>query len=99
MTPTLELKRRTGDSLVIHWLRVCLPGRGHGCDPWPRKIPHAHACTTTTEPAALEPVLADKRSHCSEKPAHHNSGVAPAHCIERKPECSREDPGQPKINK
>ena len=28
--------------------------------------------TTTTEPARLEPVLRNKRSRNSEKPAHHN---------------------------
>ena len=29
-------------------------------------------CTTTTEAHTLEPVLCNKRSHCSEKPTHHN---------------------------
>ena len=29
-------------------------------------------CATTTEPARLESVLRSKRSHRSEKPAHHN---------------------------
>ena len=27
---------------------------------------------TTTEPACLEPVLCNKRSHRNQKPAHHN---------------------------
>ena len=29
-------------------------------------------CATTTEPACLEPVLRNKRSHRNEKPAHRN---------------------------
>ena len=32
--------------------------------------PPLHA--TTAEPAHLEPELSNERSHCSEKPAHHN---------------------------
>ena len=28
-------------SLVAQWLRVCLPCRGHGFEPWSGKIPHA----------------------------------------------------------
>ena len=29
-------------------------------------------CTTTTEPACLDPVLHSKRSHHKEKPSHYN---------------------------
>ena len=29
------------------------------------------------KPARLEPVLRDKRSHCNEKPAHHNKEKPP----------------------
>ena len=54
---------------------------GHGFKPWSGKIPHAaeqlSPCATTTEPARLEPVLHNKRSHCNEKPAHHNEGQPP----------------------
>ena len=50
--------------------------RGHGFEPWSRKIPRAaeqlSTCAITTEPAHLEPVLHNKRSHCNEKPAHRN---------------------------
>ena len=50
--------------------------RGHGFEPLSRKIPHAaeqlSLCATATEPAHLEPVLCNKRSHCNEKPMHHN---------------------------
>ena len=38
-------------------------GRSH----MPRSL-----CATTTEPACLEPVLHNKRSHGNEKPTHHN---------------------------
>ena len=62
--------------------------RGHGFDPWSRKIPHAveqlSLCATTAEP-----VLWNKRSYHNEKPAHRN---------ERKPTYGNKDPAQPKIN-
>ena len=43
------------------------------------------ACATTAEPlchnywssGTLEPVLRNKRSHCHEKPMHHNQRIAP----------------------
>ena len=42
-------------SLVAQWLRICYQCRGHGFEPWSRKIPHAteqlSPCATTTEPA------------------------------------------------
>ena len=44
------------------------------------KIPHVAGQlsppTTTTEPCALEPTHRNKRTHCSEKPAHCNWRVA-----------------------
>ena len=50
--------------------------QGPGLEPWSGKIPHAaeqlSPCATTTEPAFLEPVLRNKRSHCNGKPTHHN---------------------------
>ena len=66
---------------------------------------------TTTEarvpqllkPVCLEPVLRNKRSHRSEKPAHCNE--KPVHCNEKpahrneKPAHRNEDTMQPKINK
>ena len=52
---------------------------GDGFSPWSKKISHAteqlSSQATTTEAPALEPVLHDKRSHHSEKPAYHNSRV------------------------
>ena len=48
------------------------PGRSHM--PWS----NLSLCTTTTEPARLEPVFLSKCSHHNEKPTHH-SEVAPAH--------------------
>ena len=48
--------------------------REHGFNPWSRKIPHGaeqlSPCTTTTEPAHLEPVPCNKRNHWNEKPSH-----------------------------
>ena len=43
-----------GTSLVVQWLRICLPSRGRGFDPWYGQIPHAveqlSPCSTATEP-------------------------------------------------
>ena len=81
-----SIKKRQRDGLP--WWRSgyesACRGRGHGFEPWSGKIPHAadqlSPRATTTEahvpqllkPARLEPVLHSKRSHCSEKPAHHD---------------------------
>ena len=41
-------------SLVVQWLRICLPMQGREFDPWSGKIPHAsgqlNLCAATTEP-------------------------------------------------
>ena len=46
---------RQGTSLVVQWLRICLPVQGRGFDPWSGRIPHAaeqlSLCATSTEPA------------------------------------------------
>ena len=76
-----------GISLMVQYLGVCLPMRGHWFDPWSRKIPHAmgqlNPCCTTTEASTLEPMLSIKRSHHTEEPKH----------------CSCKDPAQPKRKK
>ena len=42
---------------MVHWLRICLPGRGHRFDPWSVKIPHAlgqlSLCAQLLKPGAL----------------------------------------------
>ena len=43
--------------------------RGHGFNPWSRKIPHA---TEQLSPHALGPVSWNQRSHQNEKPTHQN---------------------------
>ena len=62
------------------WESAC-QCRGHGFEPWSGKIPHAteqlSLCTTTTEPAHLEPVLRNKRGRDSERPAHRNEEWPP----------------------
>ena len=63
-------------------------------------IPHAakqlSLCSTTTGPVALDPVLLIKRSHCNEKPLHHQRvGFRQL----EKSLFSNEDSAQPKINK
>ena len=55
--------------------------RGRGFEPWSGKIPHATEqlgpCTTTTEPARLEPVLQNKRGRDSERPVHRDEEWPP----------------------
>ncbi|KAJ8794161.1 hypothetical protein J1605_003307 [Eschrichtius robustus] len=52
-----------------------------GFEPWSGRIPHAaeqlSPCTTTTEPARLEPVLRNKRGRDSERPAHRDEEWPP----------------------
>ena len=47
------------DFLVVQWIRIHLPRRGHGSDPWSGKIPRApeplSPCATTTEPVLWSP--------------------------------------------
>ena len=79
---------KRGTSLVAQWLRIAYQCRGHRFEPSSGKIPHAteqlSPCATTTEPALysprattieparLETLLCNKRSHHNEKPTHHN---------------------------
>ena len=89
-------------SLVVQWLRVCLPMWGTWV--W-SLIQEDSSCFSTTKPTchsywanALDPVLCSKRSHCNEKPALCNWREALACLSQRKPTHSNEDPVQPKIN-
>ena len=73
-----------GTSLVAQWLRIRLPMQGTRVqalvqeDPTCRRAtkPVRHnywACEPQLlKPVCLEPVLCNKRSHCSEKPVHRN---------------------------
>ena len=46
---------------------------GHWFDPWSGKTPHAsEQLSSSIEPEEREPVLHNERSHCNEKPLHHN---------------------------
>ena len=57
------------------WESAC-QCRGHGFEPWSGMIPHAaeqlSPCTTTTEPARLEPVLRNGRGPDSERSVHRD---------------------------
>ena len=60
-----------GTSLMVHWLRICLPMQRTWGRPWSGKIPHAAGqrspWTQLLKPACLEPELSNKRSHHTEK--------------------------------
>ena len=89
-------KRYMRTSLMVQWLRICLPVQG--TQVW-SLVQEDSTCLVATKPTChdcwsphiLEPVFCNKRSHCIEKPLPCNYRVAPA--------CSREDPVQPKLNK
>ena len=70
-----------GASLVVQWLRICLPMQGTRVRALVWEIPHAAEqlgpCVTTAEPARLEPVLHDKRGRDSERPAHRDEEWPP----------------------
>ena len=53
------------------------PCRRHGLNSWSRKGATKPTCHSCWNPHALEPVLYNKRSHCNEKPAHHNKEKPP----------------------
>ena len=56
-------------SLVAQWLRIHLPMQGTRVQALVQEDPTCHGAT---KPACLEPMLCNKRTHRSEKPAHHN---------------------------
>ena len=62
------------------WESAC-QCRGHGFEPWFRKIPHVAEqlgpWATITEPARLEPVLLNKRGRDGERPAHRDEEWPP----------------------
>lgn len=57
-------------SLVVQWVRTCLPLQGHGLDPWAGKVPHAteqlSLAATPTEAGALEPRATATAAHTPE---------------------------------
>ena len=63
------------DYQAIQWLRMQLPVQETGIRPLVRENSTRHGATkpvtTTTEPAHLQPVLHNKRSHRNEKPVPH----------------------------
>ena len=99
-------------SLVVQWLRICLPMQGTRVRALVREDPTCRGATKPVpqllslrsrareprvlKPVCLEPMLCNKMSHHNKKPAHRNKEQPPAHHNQRKPECSNEDPRQPK---
>ena len=65
-----------GTSLMVQWLKICLPqyntGRGHGFDPWSKKIPHAAEQLLSLSSRACVPQQEKQRNHRSEKPVYLN---------------------------
>ena len=78
-------------SLVVQWLRIHLAMKGAPVQPLvqedpiccraPKPMLHNYRALRqkTLKTESLELVFLNKRSHHSEKPAHRNRGVAPAH--------------------
>ena len=80
----LYFKLTIGTSLMAQWLRICLPMQGTRVQALVREDPTCRGATKPVhhnywahvlqllKPVCLEPMLHNKRSHCNEKPAHHN---------------------------
>ena len=83
-----KVKELNSFSLAALWQRIHLPMQETGVqssDYGRSHMPQSNKVhTITTEPVRLEPVSCNKRSHCNEKPMHHDQRVAPAHHNQRK---------------
>ena len=84
--------REIGISLVVQWIRICLPTQGMCVDPWSGKIPHAteklNLWVTSTEPELWSPFSAIREAVAMR--SRHNA-------MKSSPHASKEDPVQPKI--
>ena len=84
--------REIGISLVVQWIRICLPMQGMCVDPWSGKIPHAteklNLWVTSTEPELWSPFSAIREAVAMR--SRHNA-------MKSSPHASKEDPVQPKI--
>ena len=97
----LEQREREGrTSLVVQWLRICLPVQGT----WVQSLvqedstcPQSTCMSLRLKPVHLEPKLCSKRSCQNEKPAHCNEEW-PRLTATRERLNSNENPTQPKIN-
>ena len=69
-------KEKMKTSLVIQWIRICLPMQETRVRSliweYPTYLGAISPCSTATEPRLLKPVLCNKRSHHNEKPTQHN---------------------------
>ena len=69
----MDKEDMVGTSLVIQWLRVCLPcqHRGHGFSPWLERIPHAmeqrSLCATSAESQAPRARALQQEKYHNEK--------------------------------
>ena len=90
-------------SLVVRWLRICLPVQEHRCVPQSGKILHSvgrlSPGTTTAEPT-LQSQCSAARVAATVRSGHTATKRKQlfSRCSQRKPACSNEDPTQPKIN-
>ena len=92
-TSMLRMRNRKTNRVGLPWWRggweSACQCRGHGFEPWSRKIPHAAEqlgpWATITEPARLEPVLDNKRGRDSERPAHRDEEWPPLAASRKSP--------------
>ena len=66
---------KLGISLVVQWLRICLPMQGTWVQSLVQEL--RSTCHRATKPqllnlSILEPVFCNKRGYCNEKPANSN---------------------------
>ena len=72
---------------MVQWLRIHLPMKATQVQSLIQEDP---TCCGQLSPCTLKIMLCNKRNHCSEKPTHHSSRIAPlatareSHLIEKK---------------
>ena len=93
-----------GASLVVQWLRICLPTQGT----WVRSLVRGgfHILWSNQAPVpqllsppTVEPMLCNKGSHAMRSPCTTTKRIVPTSCNYRKLVCSNKDSAQPKKNK
>ena len=83
-------------SLAVQWLRVHHQCRGHGFDPWSRKIPTCPEATWSLAATATEP--GRSRARAPREALGPQQRAAPARCHCGGASHGNEDPAQLKIS-
>ena len=107
--PPWKFKGRT--SLVVQWLRICLPMQGTRVQSLVQEDPTCHRTTKPVchnywacmpqllKPVLLEPMLHNKRNHHNEKPTHRSEESPPLATTRESPQAATKTPHSQKKRK